>query len=382
MWKYLPFAVKNAIRNRRRTLLTVASIGVSLCLLATLVTLYFAFYHREGPPEQALRLATRHRVSLTFPLPEYYAARISQAPGVTKVCRMHWYGGVYIDRRPIHNFARFAIDPDKIFDIRPELKVAPAERQAFERERTAAAVGRTLADQVGFQLGQRITLQGDIWPGSLELTVRAIFEGQNDAVLYFHRLYLEEGLPEARKGTAGMILVMAESPEAVPRVAAAIDDMFQNAPAQTKTESERAFQLGFVGMLGNVKLILFSISLAVTFAILLVAANTMAMSVRERIQEVGVLKTLGFTTGKVLALIVAEAVIMALTGGLLGVLLSFGMVEWAGHTPMPFVQGMRMPPAAPAISLGVAFLIGLASSLGPALSAARLPIPEALRHTG
>jgi putative ABC transport system permease protein len=382
MWKLLPFAVKNALRNRRRTILTILSVGISLFLLGILIALYFAFYHREGPPEQALRLATRHRVSLTFPLPEFYSERIRQVPGVTKVCRASWYGGVYIDRRPEHNFARFGVDHDRIFDIRPELKLPPDQRTAFARERTAAAVGRTLADTLGFQLGQKITLQGDIYPGSLELTIRAIFAGENDAVLYFHRDYLEEGLPERRRGWTGIVWSMADSPDAVPRVAAAIDEMFRNSTQQTKTESERAFQLSFVSFLGNVKLILLSICAAVAFAILLVAANTMAMSIRERIREVGVLKTLGFTTGKVLAIILTESLLIALAGGLLGCLLAAGAVGWVARTPMFFVQGMRMPPAALAINLGVALLIGLLSSFLPAWSASRLAITDALRHTG
>ncbi len=382
MFNLLPFAFKNSLRNRRRTLLTVISVSVSLFLLGTLIAIYFAFYHREGPPEQALRAATRHRVSLTFPLPEYYAARVQQLPGVKMVCRMSWYGGVYVDRRPQHNFARFGVDADKIFPIRPELKVAPEQREAFERERTAAAVGRTLADQVGLRLGQKITLQGDIYPGNLELTIRAIFEGENDAVMYFHREYLEEGLPQARRGWTGMIMTMADSPDAVPRVAAAIDEMFRNAPQQTKTESERAFQLSFVSMLGNIKLILLSICAAITFAILLVAGNTMAMSVRERIKEVGVLKTLGFTTGKVLAIIMTEAVLISLAGGLIGNAMAAGLIGWIAKTPFFFVQGMRMPPAALAISLAMALLIGLASSLAPAWTAARMPITDALRHAG
>ncbi|HZS50640.1 MAG TPA: ABC transporter permease [Bryobacterales bacterium] len=382
MWKYLPFTFKNALRNRRRTVLTVLSVSVSLFLLGTLIAVYFAFYHREGPPEAALRAAVHHRVSLAFALPEFYAARIQQIPGVKEVCRASWYGGVYIDHRPRNNFARFAVDADKIFPIRPELRVDPGQRAAFERERTAAAVGRSIAEPLGLKLGQRITLQGDIYPGNLELVIRAIFEGENDAVMYFHRDYLEESLPPARRGWTGMILVLTDSAEAVPRVSNAVDEMFRNSPQQTKTESERAFQLSFVSLLGNIKLILLGICSAVTFAILLVSANTMAMSVRERISEVGVLRTLGFTSEKVLAMIMAEAVMMALAGGLIGSFLAMGMVQWVSKMPIFFVQGMHMPPAALGISLGVALLIGLASSLIPALSAARMPVTEALRHTG
>jgi putative ABC transport system permease protein len=382
MWKYVPFAIKNTLRNRRRTLLTILSVGISLFLLGTLITVYFAFYHREGPPEQALRLATRHRVSLAFALPEYYADQIAKIPGVKLTTRWSWYGGIYIDRRPEHNFSRFAVDADKIFLMRSELHVPADQRAAFERERTAAAVGRSIADRLNLKLGQKITLQGDIYPGNLELTIRAIFDGENDGVLYFHRDYLEEGLSAARKGRTGMIWSMAESAEAAPKVAAAVDDMFRNSPFQTKTESERAFQLSFISMVGNVKLILLSICSAVTFAILLVAGNTMAMSVRERIKEVGVLKTLGFTSGGVVVMIVAEAMLIALAGGVLGNLLAFGMVRWVSKMPMIFVQGMRMPPAATAISLGLALVIGLASSLVPAVNAARLPITDALRHSG
>jgi putative ABC transport system permease protein len=382
MLKFIPFAFKSSLRNRRRTLLTVASVSVSLFLLGVLIAVYFAFYHRQGPPEQALRAASHHKVSLAFPLPEYYANRIAEIPGVKRVCRADWYGGVYVDHRPKNNFARFAVDADKIFDMRPELNVAPEQRAAFEKERTAAAVGRTLADQAGFQLGQRITLQGDIYPGNLQLTIRAIFQGEEDAIMYFHRDYLQETLPQLRRGSTGMVMIMADAPESVTRVSQTVDAMFRNSPQQTKTESERAFQLSFVSLLGNIKLILLSICSAVTFAILLVSGNTMAMSVRERISEVGVLKTLGFTSGTVLTMIMAEAILMALVGGLIGSLLALVMVHWISKTPIFFVQGMHMPPAALLISMAVALLIGVVSSLIPAIGAARMRITDALRHTG
>lgn len=382
MGKYLRLAFKNSVRNRRRTLLTLLSVGVSLFLLATLVSIYAAFYHREQTPEQALRLVTRHRVSLTFWLPEYYAAQISKLPGVKLVSRRTWFGGVYIDHKPEHSFARFVVDAGKVFDLRRELRVSPEQRAAFERERTAAAVGRSIADGLGFRLGQKIVLQGDRYLGNHEFVIRAIFEGPNDSVMYLHRDYLEETLDASKQGTTGIVDLLVDSPEAVPRVSEAIDAMFRNSPQQTKTETEAAFMLGFVSIVGNVKLILFSISGAVTFAILLVAGNSMAMSVRERITEIGVLKTLGFTTGKVLLLIVSEAVMLALAGGLIGGLGAFWMVRQIGKMPFFFIQGMEMPPAALGATLAVALLIGVASSLGPALSASRLPITDALRHTG
>jgi putative ABC transport system permease protein len=384
MGKYLPFAFKNSLRNKRRTILTIASISVSLFLLGMLIAVYHAFYHRAGPPEQALRLAMRNRVSLAFPLPEHYEPKIQQIPGVKEVVSRSWFGGVYIDNRPEHFFPRFATDPEKIFKVYPEMKIDPDQLRAFQNERTAAAIGKTLAKDQGLKLGQKVTIRGDIYPVNLELTIRAIFEGTADSgdnVLYFHRKYLQESLPEAQRGTVGTFAILADSPESVTRIAREADEMFRNSDRQTKTESERAFQLSFVSMLGNVKLFLLSICGAVVFTILLVSANTMAMSVRERIKEIGVLKTLGFTTGKVLTMIIAESVIIAMIGGLLGCLLAFGFCSLLTNVQVMF-RGLSMPPTVILISLSVAFAIGLLSSVVPAYNASRVPITDALRHVG
>ncbi|HEU0005616.1 MAG TPA: FtsX-like permease family protein, partial [Terriglobia bacterium] len=185
-----------------------------------------------------------------------------------------------------------------------------------------------------------------------------------------------------KKGQVGQFVILAESAEAVPRIAREADEMFRNSDRQTKTDSERAFQLSFVSMLGNVKVFLLSICGAVVFTILLVSANTMAMSVRERIKEIGVLRTLGFTTDKVLAMIIAEAVIIAMLGGLLGCLMAFAMVNVMGGFFQVMFGALRMPPVVLLISLGVAFAIGLLSSVVPAYNASRIPITDALRHVG
>ena len=234
-------------------------------------------------------------------------------------------------------------------------------------------------------MGQKITLKGDIYPVDLELTIRAIFEGTTDSsdnVMYFHRKYVEEALPQPRKGMVGTFAILANSADDVPRIAREADEMFRNSDRQTKTDSERAFQLSFVSMLGNVKVFLLSICGAVVFTILLVSGNTMAMSVRERIKEIGVLRTLGFTTEKVLAMIIAEAVIIAMLGGLLGCLMAFGMVDLMGGVFQVMFGSLRMPPVVLLISLGIAFAIGLLSSVVPAYNASRVPITDALRHVG
>jgi len=386
MWKYVPFAFKNSLRNKRRTLLTLLSIGFSLFLLSMLIAIYHLFYHAQGPPQEALRLVTRHRVSLAFDLPEFYAERIKKIAGVQVVCLEDWYGGIFIDNRPEHFFARWATDPETIFLAYPEFKMPPEQLQAFQKERTAAAVGRPLAEKMHFKLGQKLTFKGDIYPVDIEVTIRAIFEGGvngSDYQLYFHRKLLQESLPKDDRGRVAMLVLMADSVESASRIGRDVDEMFRNTSAPTKTESERAFQLSFIAMLGNVKLFLLSICGAVVFTILLVSGNTMAMSVRERIKEIGVLKTLGFTNGKVLTMIVAESVIIALLGGALGCLLAFSVSVALGKAQLAFLPlGLPLPPVVLMISLTISFAIGLLSSLIPAASASRVPITEALRHLG
>ena len=185
----------------------------------------------------------RNRVSLTFPMPQSYRDKIVQIPGVRDTCIEDWFGGTYIDSRSEHRFARFAIEPAKILAVRGEIQMPEDQKIGFMNEGTAAIVGRALAVKQNFQLGQKITIQGDIYPFNIELTIRGIFDApENEELLYFNRDYLEESLPVGRRGSAGMIYVLAASADDVPRIEAAVDDMFHNSTTQTKTESESAFR--------------------------------------------------------------------------------------------------------------------------------------------
>ena len=382
MLRHLPLILKNSWRNRRRTLLTILSVGVSLCLLGILMAIYHAFYFSEPNASQALRLVTRNKVSLAFPMPQSYREKIRQIPGVQEVGISQWFGGVYIDRRPEHMFARFAVEPDKIFTIHGEMTIPEDQKKAFQQERTACIAGRPLAEKYNWHLGERITLQGDIFPVTLELTLRGVFEhADNPEVLYFSREYLEESLPLGRRGNAGTFNILARSTEDVPRIEKAVDEQFSNSPVQTKTETESAFSLSFVAFLGNIKAFLLSVCAAVTFTIVLVSANTIAMSVRERVREVGVLKTLGYTRGAILGIILGEAVTISLVGGVLGVGLATLLAGVVRHAPA-FILQLRMltiglPVAA--LCLLVAALIGLVSAFVPAFQASRISIMEALR---
>ncbi len=382
--RHLPLILKNCWRNRRRTTLTVLSLSVSLCLLGTMMAIYHAFYLQDASPYQALRLVVRNRVSLALPMPQFYREKIRQIPGVADAQISQWFGGMYLDRRPEHMFPRFAVEPAKEFHLRGEMQLPEDQKKAFLNERTACIVGRSLANKQHFQIGQKITIVGDIFPFNLELFIRGIFDApENEEVLYFNRDYFEESLPVGRRGTAGTINILAASTQDVPRIEAAVDDMFHNSPVQTKTESESAFSLSFVAMLGNVKLFLLIIVGAVTFTILLVSANTIAMSVRERVREVGILKTLGYTPGTILGIILGEALVIGLTGGVIGVglaSLATGLVR-SMPTLMSQLQQLTLAPSVAAACLGVAAATGLLSALIPALNASRISILEALRST-
>ena len=383
MFRYLPLVLKNSWRNRRRTALTILSISVSLALLGTLLAVYYAFYFSAAPPSQALRLVVRNKVSLTVPMPRYYREKIRPIPGVREVGIEQWFGGTYKDARdPKNFFARFAVEPEKILAIRTEMKIPEDQKKAFLSERTACLIGRELAEKQNFHLGDHIFIQGDIYPVNLEFIVRAIYDAPEDnANLYFNVEYLDQAVGPSRWGEIGMFYVLADNPESVPRIAKAIDETFKNSPAQTKTESERAFALSFVAFLGNVKLILISICAAVTFTILLVSANTIAMSVRERVQEVGVLKTLGFTRGTILSLILGEAVAISVLGGLLGVLLASGLCGVVRNGPafMDDLKHLSIQPPVALMCLLVAAAIGLVAAFIPAWNSSGIPIVEALR---
>ena len=239
----------------------------------------------------------RNRVSLAVFLPLAYQQQIEKIPGVRLAMVDTWFGGVYKDAREArNNFPRFSVEPEKLFPLFAEWTIPEDQKQAFIHERTACVIGRDLANAFNFHLGDRIPIEGDIFPGNFEFTVRGIFDApSNSDVMFFNKEYIDQALPERRRGFVDTFYVLIDDPQHSARIADAIDAQFRNSTAQTKTESEQAFVVGFLSMLGNVRMFLVWISAAVMFTILLVSANTMAMSVRERVREVGVLKTLGFT---------------------------------------------------------------------------------------
>jgi len=377
------FATKNAFRNRRRSFLTAVSIAFSLLLLTLLMSVYRGFYIDQGSQQANLRLITRHKVSLVFWLPSYYREKVRTIPGVVHVSPWNWFGGIYKDQKPENIFAQFAVDPNEIFDILTENKVAPDQLEAFKRDRAGAAVSRALAEKHGWKLGDKVIIQGTIYPIKAELNIRAIYDTDNpfDALL-FSTEYVNQALPRIQ-GRTGTLYTLVDSPEHMTSVAKAIDTMFENSPQPTKTESEKAFGLSFVAQLGNVKLFILSICGAVVFAILLVSGNTMAMTIRERTREVAVLKTLGFTRGTILSLYVGEAVTISLLGGILGATGATLLLIAATHMPNgTFFTGFKVNTATYAVALCVAALVGFVSAIFPSYQASQRNIVDGLRHIG
>jgi len=387
MMKFAGLVLKSALRNKRRTILTVLGLGASLFLLVTLHTVLYELQATTITPESDLRLITRHAVSIANWVPIAYKEQIRQITGVKDVMTAHWFGGIYIDERNF--FAQFAEDADKTFKLYPELSIAPEQRAAYEQERTAAVAGVRLFKRFGWKIGDRITLKGTFFPFDVELKLVGSFSSPNapdEAMLVFHYDYLNELIKAHMtvRDVAGFYVIQAESAEAVPRIAQAVDEKFRNSTAPTKTEGEKAFQLSFSNMLGNVKLFIGTISAVVIFAILLVTAATMAMSIRERTAEVAVLKTLGYTRGLVLALLLAEALLIALLGGLLGcggAKLLYSAADLQALSGGWIVQ-LRVQREALGLGMLLAALIGIIASAVPALRATRLPIADALRHVG
>ena len=275
-----PLILRNVFRNRRRTLLTLASTAISLGLLALLTALYQGFFYDEpASPSEAMRLICRHRVSLTQSLPASHYQRIKSLPGVDSLSAWTWFQGVY--KEPKNFFARLAVDANVIFDLRKDWQMPPEQVAEFKKLRTACAIGEKIATKYNIKVGDRVVIVGDIYPVTLELNVVGIFAHTvNTECLIFHREYLTELLPStsSRRDSVGTYMILATKPEEVPRISRAVDAMFENSPYPTRTESEKEFGRSFLAFLGNVKLFLAAICGAVTFTILLVSANAVTMA--------------------------------------------------------------------------------------------------------
>ncbi len=382
--KFLPLVWKTWTRKKVRTTFTLLCILISFILFGALTAVRNAF--TLGIDLAGLdRLITIHKVSIIQPLPISYLEKLRAVEGVEQVTFAVWFGGIYQD--PKNQFGNMAVNPEGYFDMYPELLLPEEQKQAWIANRTGAVVGRATADRFGWEVGDRIPLQATIWrnrdDSPWEFTIEGIYDGAEKGTdttnFFFHYDYLKEGNPGV-DGIVGWYMVKISEPDRAVALAEDIDSRFANSPAETKTTTEKAFVQSFANQIGNISKIVLGIVSVVFFTLLLVAGNTMAQSVRERTSELAVLKTLGFSDGKVLGLVLAESLFLALLGGGIGL----GLVAWFINTQDvggAFLPALYMPTSAIVIGAGLVLLLGLVAGFVPALQAMRLNIVDALRRS-
>ena len=372
----------NLRRRLRRTILTVIGVGAALFLFVTLRT-FLHTLQTVGDVGSESRLVISNKLGIVFPLPLAYRARLTSLSGIDRVSYATWFGGVYQD--PNNFFANFAIEPESYLALYPEIVVSPEHRQAFMEDRTAALVGVRLMERFGWQVGQTVTLRGSIYPGDHPFNIRGVYtagkKGFDQSTFMFHHRYMEEiarGLGD--EGSTGWYVLGVTDPNRAPELARGIDAAYENSSSPTRSQTEKAFNLAFVGLYGNIGFFLNAIGLAVVFAMLMVAANTMAMSARERFGEIAVLKTLGFTDGDVLRLVITESLIITGLGLALGLgaaMLAFNVIEFDMGG---FIPGLTVTPTIALTALVIALVIATASGAVPAWQSARLRVVDALRY--
>ncbi len=383
--RVLKLVYKNMLRHKLRSFLTVLGIAVAVlafCLLRTVVTAWNSGVESTS----ANRLIVRQAVSFIFPLPEAYAERIRNVPGVDLVSWANWFGGVYIDKNQF--FARLGVEADTYFDVYPELVVPPDQLAQFKKERNSCIIGSQLADRYHLKLGDLMTMDGDIYPGQWQFVVRGIYTPRDKVTdpsnMLFHWSYIDERMRKempGRAGDVGWYVVKIHDPADAARISNAIDGMFANSQAETKTETERAFQQDFLASASAILTAMNVISFVIIGIIMLVLGNTMIMAARERVREYAVLKTLGFRTVHLIGLIGGESMLIAGIGGALGMGLSFPMTSlFAAMMPKGWFPVFDLEPITVTLAFIAAILVGVIASLFPILRALHTRIVDGLRQ--
>jgi putative ABC transport system permease protein len=381
--RVLKLILRNSLRHSLRTGLTILGVAIAVTAFCVIRSAIGAWY-LQAEASSPNRLVSRNAISITFDMPLAYADRIASVPGVTGVSHISWFGGIYIDQRNF--FPKYAVDHTTYFKLYPEFVIPPDQWQAFSSERNAVIVGRQLADRYGWKVGDQIRITGDIYPGDWDFVIRGIYTGaqeDTDESAWFFRFdYLDERMRETwpgRAGRIGMVVEQIDDPSRAAQISQQIDALFANSLAETKTETEKAFILGFISMSTQIILGLRIISFLVIGIILLVMANTLAMAARERVNEYALLKTLGFRPFHIVGLVYGESLTIAAIGGVLGLALSYLVVpllEAAVGTFLP-----KLPLSAFTLGMGMtsAIVVGLLAAIFPTIRALRTSIVEGLR---
>ncbi len=383
MFRFLPLLLANLRRRTPRTIFTLLSIAVAFLLYGLLAAVKNGF-EANGNLAGIDRLVTMAKVSIVQPLPISYLQRIASVPGISIVTHSTWFGGHYQNERGV--IITYPVPPESYLAMYPEFLLPPAQKQRWLHDRAGAIVGRALADSYGWKVGDRIPLRSDVYPHgdgnyTWEFTVDGIYDNKDPSgdvsSVFFNYDYFDEARTIG-KGTAGWYIVRISDPTQSARVAAAIDALFTNSSAETKTGSEKAFVQGFAKQTGDIGAIVTAIGIAVFFTMLLVSANTMAQSVRERTGEVAVLKTLGYTDSAVVALVIGESLLLTVLGGLTGIAGAVLAVGRLGRTLSNYLTAFLLTPQALVLAVVLMILLGVVAGALPALRAARLRIVDGL----
>ena len=383
---FLKLILRNTLRHKLRTALTVLGLVVAFLSFGLLQSIVNAWYHgaEAAAPN---RLITRNAVSLTVFLPLHYREKIRSVEGVRSAAAVNWFAGVY--QEPKNFFPQFAVEPVPYFAMYPEYKLADDEFRAFLRDRKGAIVGRKLANQYGWKVGDTIPLRGTIFPGNWDFVVRAIYDGaevKTDTTLFFfHWQYLNETMKQRfplRANQVGIFLVEVEDVDRAAVVSEEIDKQFRNSIAETLTETEQAFQIGFVKQTEAIVIAIRIVSFVVIFIILAVMANTMAMTARERLSEYATLKALGFSPRYVGSLIYGESLAISAIGCAIGVALTFPVGDWFAKQMGTLFPVFEVSNETVGLQIVCAATVGLVAALLPARRAARVRIVEGLRAIG
>jgi putative ABC transport system permease protein len=386
--KFLYLVWSNLKRKKLRTSLTLLSVLVAFVLFALLSALKLALGGGVNLAD-ANRLVVRHRVSFIQPLPYAYQTRIAGIPGVSAISHQSWFGGIYQD--PKNQFGTFPVDPELFLTMNPEIALPESEKQAWLKTRTGAVVGRTLAERFKWKVGDRVPLKSPIWQsksgGAWEFDIVGIYDGTKktaDTSGFFFRYDYFDETRAFGNGSVGWYQVRVDNPKRATEVAASIDAEFANSPAETKAETEGAMFKGFAQQIGDIATIVTAILAAVFFTILLVAGNTMAQSVRERTQELGLLKAVGFSNELVLGVVLGESLAITVLGGALGLLLGWLVVTGLGQAGFirQFFPIFFVPIRDLIIGAVLAVTLGFVAGILPAIQAMRLRLADALRREG
>jgi len=381
--KYLPLLWSNLQRKRLRTWLTLASIVVAFLLFGILQTLRAAL---TGGADLAGadRLLTMNKVTFIQPLPESYLTRIRGVEGVKSATPYSWFGGVFQDDR--NQVFTFAVDPESFLEVYPEYELSDEERSAWINDRAGAIVGAGTAQRFGWKIGDTIPLRSNVYTNKdgtpiWQLNIRGIFSTKSDNVsLFFHHEYLDEARTFG-EGTIGMVVLRIDDPNRSVEIANRIDAMFANSSNETKTDNEKAFAQAWANQMGNIGALVTAVASAVFFTLLLVIANTMGQSVRERTNELAVMKTIGFGRGAVTAMVLAESTLLTVLGAAIGLALASLAAVGIGKALASFFPAVGLPPSTFVVGAVLALILGALASALPATQAWQLKIVDALRRT-